>query len=77
MSLTAINLAKIVHWIPRKDENENQDVVFSMSDIKKQYYNELLINRFISMFGINPKLNPTCSLNVKKQLFLVKKRLVF
>jgi hypothetical protein len=27
-----------------------------MSDIKTKYYNELLINRFASMYGINPKL---------------------
>lgn len=56
MSLTAINLAKIVHWIPKKDEKPEEEVVFSMSDIKTQYYNELLMNRFISMFGINTEL---------------------
>ncbi|KAF5276093.1 hypothetical protein FQR65_LT16505 [Abscondita terminalis] len=56
MSLTAINLAKITHWIPKKDEKPSEDIVFSMSDIKTQYYNELLLNRFISMFGINPEL---------------------
>lgn len=57
MSLTAINLAKIVHWIPKKDEKPDQEVVFSMSDIKTQYHNELLLNRFIAMFGINPELS--------------------
>lgn len=56
MSLTATNVAKIVHWIPKKDEKPNNEVVFSMSDIKTQYYNELLMNRFITMFGINPEL---------------------
>lgn len=56
MVLTAINLAKIVHWLPQKDEKTNEEVVFSMSDIKTQYYNELLLNRFIAMFGINPEL---------------------
>jgi hypothetical protein len=56
MSLTAINLAKILHWIPKKDQNPTKEIVFSMSNIKTQYYNELLVNRFISMFGINPKL---------------------
>lgn len=56
MSLTAINLAKIIHWIPKKDENQNEEVVFSMNDVKTQYYNELLLSRFISMFGINPEL---------------------
>lgn len=57
MSLTAINLAKITHWIPKKDKNPAEDVVFSMNDIKTQYYNELLLNRFIEMFGINPELD--------------------
>jgi hypothetical protein len=56
MSLTAINLAKIAHWILKKDEKPNVDIVFSMSDIKTQYHNELMIKRFISMFGINPEL---------------------
>ena len=56
MSLSAINLAKMVHWIPKKDDKINQDVVFSMSGIKTHFYNELLMNRFISMFGINPEL---------------------
>ena len=56
MSLTAINLAKIVHWIPQKDKKPNEETVFSMSDIKTQYHNELMLNLFISMFGINPEL---------------------
>lgn len=56
MSLTAINLAKIIHWIPKKDEKPNHECVFSMNDIKTQYCNELNLKRFISMFGINPEL---------------------
>jgi len=56
MSLTAINIAKIVHWVPKKDKKPNEEIAFSMSDIKTQYYNVLLINRFIEMFGINPEL---------------------
>jgi hypothetical protein len=42
MSLTAINLAKIMHWISKKDEKINKNLVFSMSDVKTQFYNELL-----------------------------------
>ena len=57
MSLTAINLAKIVHWLPQKNENSSDTVVFSMSNIKTQYHNELLIKKFISLFGINPELH--------------------
>lgn len=56
MSLTAINIAKIAHWVPEKDMNPSKEVVFSMNDIKIQNYNELLLGQFISMFGINPKL---------------------
>ncbi|MCO5259559.1 MAG: transposase [Crocinitomicaceae bacterium] len=56
MSLTTINLAKIIHWIPKKNENPKEEIVFSMNDIKTQYYNQLLLERFISMFGINPEL---------------------
>jgi len=67
MSLTAINLAKIAHWIPKKDEKPKQEIVFSMSDIKVQYNNELLLKRFISMFGINPELEKNKS---KIKLFL-------
>jgi len=56
MSLTAINIAKIAHWVPEKDMNPSKEIVFSMNNIKIQNYNELLLGRFISMFGINPKL---------------------
>jgi len=33
----------------------NEDVVFSMNNIKTQYYNELLLSRFIVMFGYKPR----------------------
>lgn len=56
MSLTAVNLAKFAHWIPKKDQKPKDEIVFSMSDVKTLYNNELLLNRFISMFGINPEL---------------------
>lgn len=57
MSLTAINVAKIGHWIPKKYEKPHEEAVFSMHNIKNQYHNELLLNRFITMFGINPELS--------------------
>jgi len=50
-SLTSINLAKITHWISIPKENRK---TFSMSSIKTMYYNQLLINRFINVFGIIP-----------------------
>jgi hypothetical protein len=49
IALSTVNIAKITHWlsIPKA-----QRMAFSMSDIKTMYHNELLLNRFISVFGI-------------------------
>lgn len=52
IALTAVNLAK-VDWYSNK---QNFKKPFSMADYKTQFNNELLINRFIAMFGINPNL---------------------
>jgi hypothetical protein len=50
-SLTAINIAKIEHWLSvPKDQRKS----FSMSDVKTMNHNRLLINRFFDVFGINP-----------------------
>lgn len=48
-SLTAINLAKVEHWlsIPKKERG-----AFSMSDIKTMYHNKLLLERFIDVFAV-------------------------
>ena len=50
-SLTTVNIAKITHWmsIPKHERK-----AFSMSSIKTMYHNELLLNRFINVFGISP-----------------------
>lgn len=56
MSLTAINLAKVRYWLPQKDAYPNATLPFSMSDVKTLSHNEFMLNRFISMFAINPKL---------------------
>jgi len=50
-SLTTINLAKIAHWI---SEPKQERGAFSMADVKTMYHNDLLIDRFIRKFGINP-----------------------
>ncbi len=64
MSLTTINIAKIAHWLSKsKDQRKS----FSMSDIKTMYNNELLVNRFLIKFGINPHLTK----NKKKILQLL------
>ena len=52
-SLTAVNLAKVAHWIsiPKQERK-----AFSMSNVKTMYSNQLLLNRFFSVFGILPNL---------------------
>lgn len=54
MSLTSINIAKVTHWLSTPKEKRKS---FSMADVKTMYHNELLMNRFFVMFGINPNLN--------------------
>jgi uncharacterized membrane protein len=62
MSLTSVNIAKIATWISKKDKNLKKSPPFSMSDVKTMFFNNLLLNRFISMFGINPKLDKNKSI---------------
>ncbi len=47
LALTAVNIAKIIHWLPIKKKGR---LPFSMRDIKTYYSNVLHIDRFI-----NPK----------------------
>jgi hypothetical protein len=55
MALTAVNVAKIACWLLKRDSPGGEQEPFSMSDVKVLFSNELLLNRFISMFGINPE----------------------
>ncbi len=48
-SLTAINLAKVEHWLSVPKEERG---AFSMSDVKTMYHNMLLIERFIDVFAV-------------------------
>lgn len=50
-SLTAVSLAKAAHHLSTPFEQRKP---FSMFSIKAQYFNELLLNRFFYVFGINP-----------------------
>jgi len=50
-SLTAVNIAKITHWLSI-DKSERK--AFSMSNVKTLYHNQLLIDRFLIEFEINP-----------------------
>jgi hypothetical protein len=49
-ALTAVNLAKI-HWL---DTRKSDMEVFSMADYKTLCHNKMLLDRFISVFAINP-----------------------
>ena len=57
-SLTAVSIAKAAHYL----EDGKQDQAFSLADIKTRYANELLLERFISTFGINPNMSKIKSL---------------
>lgn len=61
-ALTAVNLAK-VDWLK---SNTNENSQFSMSDYKTMYNNDLLLNQFISKFGINP--NTKKNMNIISEL---------
>ena len=50
-SLTAINIAKSIHWLALPKEKRG---AFSMSDIKTVNHNILMLCRFYEVFGISP-----------------------
>lgn len=64
-SLTAVNLAKVTHWlsIPKHERR-----AFSMSDVKTMYHNQLLLNQFFSVFGISPNLKKNKS-KIRKLIY--------
>jgi len=49
-ALTAINIAKVEHWLSQPKEARKP---FSMADIKTMNHNRLLLQRFIDVFGVN------------------------
>jgi hypothetical protein len=49
-ALTAINIAKVEHWLGQPKEVRKP---FSMADIKTMNHNRLLLQRFIDVFGVN------------------------
>ncbi|CAN5781610.1 transposase [soil metagenome] len=51
-ALTAVSVAKAAHYLNQENQ---QPSCFSMADIKTQYANQLLLNRFIDVFAIDPK----------------------
>ena len=56
--LTILNIIKAVHWLPMQQYARTP---FSVSDIKTQYSNEILLDKLISIYGKDPyieKNNP-------------------
>lgn len=64
-SLTAVNIAKVVHWYSIPIEQRRS---FSMADVKTINHNTLLLERFIEMFAIKPNVLKN-NQNVKELLF--------
>lgn len=52
-SLTAVSVAKAAHYLDCDKENFKS---FSIADIKTSYFNELMLDLFLSNFEINPEL---------------------
>ncbi|MBK8557128.1 MAG: transposase [Lewinellaceae bacterium] len=50
-SLTAVSIKKALHWL---NVPKNLRGPFSMADIKTQYFNELMLDRFFVAYGLNP-----------------------
>ena len=53
-SLTTVSVAKAAHHLSMDKQHQSP---FSMADIKTQYTNEIMLDRFISTFGIDPNLS--------------------
>lgn len=52
-ALSTVSIAKVLHWLCLPADKRGP---FSMADIKTQYFNELMLERFFSVCGINPNL---------------------
>lgn len=52
-ALTAVSVAKAAHYLPLSTEKRK---TFSMASVKVLYHNELLLEKFINVFGISPEL---------------------
>ena len=66
MVLTAVNVAKITHWLQQEKAIRKP---FSMSDVKVGYSNDLQLNRFIRGFGIYTKSSKNKTIITKLRQF--------
>ena len=53
ISLTSVNIAKATHYLNIEKEHRKS---FSLADVKTCYFNELMLNLFLSNFDIDPEL---------------------
>jgi hypothetical protein len=53
-ALTTVSIAKSVHYlsIPKEDR-----AAFSMANVKTLYHNQILLERFFDVFGIDPNMH--------------------
>lgn len=65
-ALTAVGVAKAAHYLDLDKEDRQS---FSLSDIKTSYFNELMVDLFLSNFQIDP--------NLKKNNSIIQKLLNF
>ena len=57
ISLTSVGVAKAAHYLQDNEEENDTRPTMSISDIKTSYFNELMLNLFLSNFQIDPKLD--------------------
>jgi len=57
MALSSVGIAKSAHYLNNKEEQKASVSTYSLSNIKTSYFNELMLNLFLSNFQIDPTLN--------------------
>ena len=53
LSLSVVSIAKVLSCLNRTDELRRP---FSMADVKTQYFNEMMLDKFISVFAYDPNM---------------------
>ncbi len=56
IALTAVGVAKSAHYLKENEQDLSNRKPFSLADIKTLYFNELMLDLFLSNFQINPEL---------------------
>lgn len=56
IALTAVNVAKSAHHLHKNEQESKNRKPFSLANIKTLYFNELMLDLFLSTFQVDPKL---------------------